>query len=171
MNLAQKKLISEMMENWYVTDHILFGGIPQSYLKKPLFEKYLQLKKNYLETLFEMYNFIGYTSKYLECPKNSKEIQISALKTVRESRKLASTTLLKESKNFAKILTESKNHSDLDIKKLQKSCLFESAFMDRQFKAARRVNNMNDPKFILLKNCLAECKKELINLSVKYMKS
>lgn len=159
-----------MMENWYVTDHILFGGIPQSYLKKPLFEKYLQLKKNYLETLFEMYNFIGYTSKYLECPKNSKEVQINALDTIKEARKIASKTLIKESKNFAKILTESKNHSDTDIKKLQLSCIFESAFIDNQLRTARRINNINDPKFILLKNCLSECKKELINLSVKYMK-
>ena len=171
MNLAKKKLITEMMENWFVADHILFGGIPKSYLKKKsVYESYLKLKKNYIETLFEMYNLIGYTSKYIECPKSSQEVEINALKSVREAKKLASRTLVTESKYFAKILTESKKNSEVDVKKLQLSCMFESAFFDNQFKMARRVNNMNDPKFILLKNCLNECKKELINYSIKYMK-
>ena len=63
MNLPKKKLISEMLENWFVADHILFGGIPEAYLKEnDTYQKYLQLKKNYFETLFEMYQLVGYTS-------------------------------------------------------------------------------------------------------------
>ena len=49
MNLPKKKLISEMLENWFVAGHILFGGIPQAYLtENSVYKKYLQLKKNYL---------------------------------------------------------------------------------------------------------------------------
>lgn len=171
MNLLKRKLISEMLENWYVADHILFGGIPECYMKKEVFESYLQLKKNYFETLFEMYNLIGYTTKYIDRPKSSNEIQFNALKTVRESRQLASRTMVTEAKHFGKLLKESKKTNlASNVKKLQLSCQFESAFIDSQFKSARRLNNMNDPKFVLLKNCLNECKKELINLSIKYMK-
>lgn len=171
MNLLKKKLISEMLENWYVADHILFGGIPECYMKKEVYESYLQLKKNYFETLFEMYNLIGYTSKYLDVPKSSNEIQFNALGSIRECKQLASRTMIAEAKQFGKLLKESKK-IDLvsNVKKLQLSCQFESAFIDNQFKTAKRINNMNDPKFILLKNCLNECKKELINLSIKYMK-
>ncbi len=171
ISIAKKKLISEMMENWYTADHILFGGIPEAYMKKPVYESYLKCKKSYFESLFEMYNLIGYTSKYIDIPSNSMEVKLNSLKTVRESKQLASKTLLKEAKQFSKLLKESKEENvDSNIKKLQLSCQFESAFIDSQLKNARKLNNMNDPKFILLKNCLNESKKELINYSVTYMK-
>lgn len=172
MNFSKKKLISEMIEDWYVADHILFGGIPRSYIKSnKLYESYLNLKKNYFETLFEMYNLVGYTSKYIECPKNDKQLQLNALNTIKEARILAAKTLIKESKNFSKVLKESKEENiQKNVKKLQLSCQFESAFMNSQLKTAKKINNINDPKFILLKNCLNECKKELINYSIKYMK-
>lgn len=171
ISIAKKKLISEMMENWYTADHILFGGIPEAYMKKPVYESYLKCKKSYFESLFEMYNLIGYTSKYVDIPSNSMEVKLNSLKSVRESKQLASKTLLKEAKQFSKLLKESKEENiDSNIKKLQLSCQFESAFIDTQFKNARKLNNMNDPKFILLKNCLNESKKELINYSVTYMK-
>ena len=171
ISIAKKKLISEMMENWYTADHILFGGIPEAYMKKPVYESYLKCKKSYFESLFEMYNLIGYTSKYVDIPSNSMEVKLNSLKSVRESKQLASKTLLKEAKQFSKLLKESKEENiDSNVKKLQLSCQFESAFIDTQFKNARKLNNMNDPKFILLKNCLNESKKELINYSVTYMK-
>ena len=171
ISIAKKKLISEMMENWYTADHILFGGIPEAYMKKPVYESYLKCKKSYFESLFEMYNLIGYTSKYVDIPSNSMEVKLNSLKSVRESKQLASKTLLKEAKQFSKLLKESKEENiDSNVKKLQLSCQFESAFIDVQFKNARKLNNMNDPKFILLKNCLNESKKELINYSVTYMK-
>jgi len=171
ISIAKKKLISEMMENWYTADHILFGGIPEAYMKKPVYESYLKCKKSYFESLFEMYNLIGYTSKYIDIPSNSMEVKLNSLRSVRESKQLASKTLLKEAKQFSKLLKESKEENiDSNVKKLQLSCQFESAFIDTQFKNARKLNNMNDPKFILLKNCLNESKKELINYSVTYMK-
>lgn len=171
ISIAKKKLISEMMENWYTADHILFGGIPEAYMKKPVYESYLKCKKSYFESLFEMYNLIGYTSKYVDIPSNSMEVKLNSLRSVRESKQLASKTLLKEAKQFSKLLKESKEENiDSNVKKLQLSCQFESAFIDTQFKNARKLNNMNDPKFILLKNCLNESKKELINYSVTYMK-
>ena len=49
--------------------------------------------------------------------------------------------------------------------------MFESAFIDRQFKAAKKPNNLGSPKFLLLQNCLTECKKELIQMSMKYFKT
>lgn len=171
MNLPKKKLISEMLENWFVADHILFGGIPQAYLTEgDVYKKYLQLKKNYFETLFEMYQLVGYTSKYMNCPKNSNEIEFSALKSVREARKLSANTLLIESSHFTKLLSESKGDVDSNIRKVSLSCQFESAFLTKQLSAAKNPNGVNDTKFVLLKNCLTECKKELINLSLTYMK-
>ena len=159
-----------MLENWFVLDHILFGGIPKSYLSESDYKKYLDTKKSYLQTLFEMYNFVGYTSKYIDCPESSVDIQVRALKSVRESRQLTARTLVKEAKQFSKILTESKSHSNKDIEKLRLSCMFENSFITSQLHSAKRPNNMNSPKFILLKNCLTECKKEMINLSVNNMK-
>jgi len=170
MNYTKKKLISEMLESWYVLDHILFGGIPKSYLKESDYQKYLQLKKTYVQTLFEMYTFVGYHTKYTDCPADQSEIQIMALKTVRESKVHASKTLINESKKFSKILKESKINENLGIKKLSLSCQFESAFFTNQIKRATKPNNFDNPKCILLKNCLNECKKELINLSIKNMK-
>ena len=162
MNLPKKKLISEMLENWFVADHILFGGIPEAYLKEnDTYQKYLQLKKNYFETLFEMYQLVGYTSN---------EIEFNALKSIREARRLSANTLLNESAHFTKLISESKGDVDSNIRKISLSCQFESAFLTKQLSAAKNPNGVNDTKFILLKNCLTECKKELINLSLKYMK-
>lgn len=172
MNYSSKKLISENLENWFVVDHILFGGIPNSYMPKPIYEKYLRLKQNYLTTLFEMYRFVDYQSKYIDCPKDRVDIEMNALNAISEARKISSKFLIKESKRFAKILKESKNQDvDTNIKKLQLSSLFESSFITGQLSQARKPNNMESPKFVLLKNCLSECKKELIDLSIKYFKS
>jgi len=169
MNYSAKKLISENLENWFVLDHILFGGIPQSYMPKPVYENYLQLKKTYLSSLFEMYNFVGYQSKYVDCPKDRAEIELNALTAVAESRKLSAKFLIKESKKFGKMLKESKKENlDSNVKKLRLSSLFESSFLTAQMKSAKRPNNFESPKFLLLRNCLTECKKELIGLSLKY---
>ena len=171
MNYSTKKLMSENLENWFVMDHILFGGIPQSYMKKPVYENYLQLKKTYLSSLFEMYNYIGYQSKYIDCPKNRAEIENNALVSMNEARKLSSKFLIKESKKFGKVLKESKKEMlDTNIKKIRLSSLMESAFTTCQFASAKKPNNFESPKFLLLKNCLTECKKELIGLSLKYFK-
>lgn len=171
MNYSKRKLISEMLENWFTVDHILFGGIPKAYLTdKEVYESYLNLKKSYCETLFEMYTLIGYTSKYADNPANSSIIKVNALNTIEEVKKLAARTLVNESKSFSKILKESKQPLEENIKRLNYSCQFESAFITNQIRKASRPNSVNDPKFILLKNCLSECKKELINFSIKYFK-
>lgn len=169
MNYSSKKLISENLENWFTMDHILFGGIPQSYMPKKVYEGYLQLKKNYLSSLYEMYNFMGYKSKYIDCPKKSETLQLNALVSLREARKISAKNLISQSKNFGKVLKESKKENlDSNIKKLNLSSLMESAFIIRQMKACSRPNNAESPKYILLRNCLTESKKELINLSIKY---
>lgn len=172
MNYSSKKLISENLENWFVMDHILFGGIPDSYMPKPICEKYLRLKQNYLTTLFEMYKFVDYQSKYIDCPKHRVEIEMNALRSISEARKISARYLLNESKRLAKILKESKNQDiDTNVKRLQLSSLIESSFITNQMIHARKPNNTESPKFLLLRNCLTECKKELIDLSIKYFKS
>ena len=169
MNYSSKKLISENLENWFVMDHVLFGGIPETYLPKPVYENYLQLKKTYLSSLYEMYNFIGYKSKYIECPKSKEDIQLNALKSIREARQISARRLVQESKKLGKILKESKKENlNSNVKKISLSSLIESAFITRQMKMASKPNNVESPKYLLLRNCLTECKKELINLSMKY---
>ena len=169
MNYSSKKLISENLENWFTMDHILFGGIPKSYMPKTVYEGYLQLKKTYLSSLYEMYNFMGYKSKYIECPKNTEDIQLNALKSIREARQISARRLVQESKKLSKLLKESKKENlDINVKKIALSSLIESAFITRQMKMASKPNNVESPKYLLLRNCLTECKKELINLSIKY---
>lgn len=171
MNYSTKKLISENLENWFTMDHILFGGIPQSYMPKPVYENYLQLKKTYLSSLFEMYSFVGYNSKYIDCPTNRASIEKLALKSINEARKDSAKFLITESKKLGKILKESKKETiDRNMKKIRLSSLFESAFLTKQLASAKRPNNFESPKFLLLRNCLTECKKELIGLSMKYFK-
>lgn len=172
MNYSAKKLVAENLENWFTVDHILFGGIPKSYMPKTVYENYLQLKKTYLSSLYEMYNFVGYQSKYIECPSNRVEIEKNALKSINEARKLSAKVLIKESKKFGKLLKESKKEDINDnVKRIKLSSLFESAFMTSQLANAKRPNNFESPKFLLLRNCLTECKKELIALSLKYFKT
>lgn len=171
MNYSSKKLISENLENWFTMDHILFGGIPESYMPKTVYENYLQLKKTYLSSLFEMYNFIGYDSKYIDCPTDRQQLEKFALTSISEARKLSAQFFLKESKMFSKLLKESKKEKlDRNMKKIQLSSLFEHAFITKQMLSAKRPNNTESPKFLLLRNCLTECKKELIDLSLKYFK-
>ena len=169
MNYSSKKLISENLENWFVMDHILFGGIPQSYMPKTIYENYLELKKTYLSSLYEMYRFVGYSSKYIDCPKSRTEIEKSALKSINEARKLSAKFLIKESKKLGKVLKESKKEMfDSNLKKIRLSSMFECAFFTKQLSEATRPNNFESPKYLLLRNCLTECKKELIGLSLKY---
>lgn len=172
MNYSSKKLISENLENWFTMDHILFGGIPKSYLNETSLKKYEELKKIYLTSLYEMYKYIGYTSKYQDCPTNSVDIEIKSLKSIHEARILSARKLVKESKKIANVLKESKKELlNTNLKKIQLSSLFESAFVDRQFKSAKNPNNFGSPKFLLLQNCLTECKKELIAMSLKYFRN
>lgn len=172
MNYSSKKLITENLENWFTMDHILFGGIPKSYLSEASLKKYEQLKKTYLASLYEMYRYVGYSSKYQDCPTDSSQIELMSLKSIHEARILASKKLVAEAKKLSKVIKESKKEViDSNIKKLQLSSLFEAAFIDRQFKAAKNPNNFGSPKFLLLQNCLTECKKELIAMSMKYFKN
>lgn len=172
-NIIHKKLVVEMFHDWYVLDHILFGGNPQKYLNEANHGHYLKLKKAYLSSLFEFYDHIGYKSRFMTLPKNSKQLISEAKSYYNKMLKESARKLKDNSKKYTKIVSEglSVNDSDLidsRISKLTTSILFDKCFMENSQKYAIKQSNIKDMKGVLLNNCLTEARKELIQLSSNY---
>lgn len=167
--------MSEMVSDWYFLDNALFNGNPKSYLSESDYKKYLSTKKILLTTLFEMYQYIGYSSRLPDIPKNSDEIKMEALRTCLSSRKTSARFISENRDRLIKPLTEGVQQGDgskvIVENRSRKLFLFytvENVLKKIPNKTCAIRNRIDDMKYCLLDNCIKECKKELISLSVKY---
>ena len=174
MDIIKKKLITEMLQDWYIIDDILFGGIPKYYIsEKQDYKNYLQLKKTYLSTLFEYYNHINYKSRITEIPKNSKQLKEESSNIYESCDEQVLSEMKENRKNISKIIQEGISLEDSDkidhrLSLIRKSSVFNKCFMESANSFCVNKSNISDVKGILLNNCLTEARKELIKYSIQY---
>lgn len=174
MDIIKKKLIAEMLQDWYIIDNILFGGIPKYYIsEKQDYNNYLRIKKTYLSTLFEYYNHINYKSRINDIPKNSKELKEQSYDIYEYCDKMVLSEMKENRKNISKIVQEgltleTSNKIDHRLSMLRKSSLFNKCFMENANEFCVHKSKINDVRGILLNNCLTEARKELIKYSYMY---
>lgn len=174
MDIIKKKLTTEMLQDWYILDNILFGGNPKYYMSENSdYKDYLLLKKTYLSTLFEYYNHINYKSRFTSLPKNAKQLRLESCNICDRYESECLSEMRKNRKKISAFVSEGltmKTSGKINdrLSLIKTNMLFDKCFMEHANSNCLRKSNIDDVKGILLNNCLTEAKKELIKYSIKY---
>jgi len=176
MNITlQKKLITESIRGWFVLDNVLFGGDPSKCLKESVLNKYLNVKKNFLKTVFEFYAKIGYRSSFNVLPKNSQEVEKSARIIAESLKKELSKDFTKNRTSYCKIIAEGVDYNnDVLLKKrtnyLGRSLMIENHFINKPLTASLG-SNLIKQEIEIYKNCLRENMNLMLKIACKYNKN
>lgn len=170
-DIIKKKLITESIQGWFVLDNILFGGAPSCYLSENVLNKYNALKKQYLKTIFEFYNLIGYKSSFMQIPKTHGQIQKRSWAIMESLKKDLKLEFAKKSKQYCKYIAEGVDiNNDNLLKKrtnfLGRSMMIENWFIKKPL--TLKEGRMDKERLSVYKNCLHEVAQQLLNISSKY---
>jgi len=174
--IIHKKLITEAIRGWFVLDNILFNGQSEKCLKehKNVLNRYNQLKKKFLKTMFEFYVKIGYKSSFNVLPKTSREVEKSANIITESLKKELGKQFTMNSKKYCKLISEGIDVNNDKLLKTRTNYLGRALMIENFFiKKPQRTcigSNLSKPELDIYKNCLNECTNSLLNIAMKYNK-
>ena len=172
-----KRIVAEQLKNWYFIDSVLFNDYAENVIYNDgLLNEFRLSKESLLNTLSEMYDYIGYNTK-MGVPDNEDQLKRAAVRDAVKTKHIAAQMMKSESiKNSTKnrVIREFAEHpskaylskfaDNLIDRKFRKLCL-DNILLGQPVIECSNKNKVNDFKFQILEEGYYLLRNSLVNIA------
>lgn len=172
-----KRVVAEQLKNWYFIDSVLFNDYAENVIHNDgLLNEFKLSKESLLNTLNEMYEYIGYNTT-MGVPTNEDEVKRSAVRDAAKTKYIAAQLMKSESIKTStknRVIREFAEHpsktylnkftEDLIDRKFRKLCL-DNILIGQPVIECANKDKVNDFKFQILEEGYYMLRSSLVNIA------